>query len=117
MRHGSEADALVYPLLDIRRHNMLPCIDWTACCSVTSLDRLEGTLQIPLAYSPAKGTPTADRAPADLCMSNTAEVDKDPCGCAASAMAFARQRMFGGGKVRSSEMLFPFSSETSFERF
>ena len=86
---------------------MLPSIDWTACWAVTSFNRLEGILQIPLAYSPAEGMPIADRGPADLCMSNTAEVDKDPCGCAASAMAFARQRMFGGGKVRSSEMLAP----------
>ena len=40
-------------------------------------------------------------------MSDTPEGEKNPCGCAASAMAFAQQRMYGGGKVRSSEMLAP----------
>ena len=62
---------------------------------------------MPLAYLLAKGMPIADGPHAYPCMSKLPKGDVNSCGCAASAMAFARQRMFGGGKMRSSEMLAP----------
>ena len=85
---------------------------WRLTYLTATLTGLAALYRYPL-LSPPQGECPQQTEPLLICSCQIhLKVNRDPCGFAASAMAFARQRMFDGGKVRSSEMLAPTHQQT-----